>query len=113
MNSKGNQSLSPEWGETTKLIIGLTFVAIAAALIVRFNNLLGPLILTFILSYSLHPAISGIKSRTGLSWRAAVSLVFLLLLIIVLVFFTASGVAVVNQLQSLVTVVQNFIVDLP
>ena len=38
------KDISPNWGATTKLVVGLTFVAIVAALLIRFQSLLGPLL---------------------------------------------------------------------
>ena len=32
---------SPQWSSTTKLIVGLTFVAILAGLLIRFQQFLG------------------------------------------------------------------------
>lgn len=104
---------SPKWSSTTKLVVGLTFVAIVAALLVRFNNIIGPLILAFIISYLFHPLASFISERTRLSWRASVSLIYISVLILIIAFLTVTGVAAVQQLQSLVTVVQNFVTDLP
>ena len=113
MTETDHETRSPYWSSTTKLVIGLTLVTIVGALLVRFQNIIGPLILTFILSYVLHPVAAFIVDRTKLSWRGSVNLIFLVLLVAIISFTTATGVAVVNQLQSLVRLVQNFIGDLP
>lgn len=106
-------STSPSWGPTTKLVIGLTFAAICAALLIQFRNIIGPLILAFILTYLLYPVATGLSRLTRLSWRAAVNIVFLLVLIVVIGLFTASGFAAVQQIQSLIELVQRFLTDLP
>jgi predicted PurR-regulated permease PerM len=108
-----NPSDSPQWGSTTKLVVGLTFVAIIAALLVRFQNLLGPLILAFMLTYLLQPVVESISNATPLSWRMAVNLVFIILVIVLVSLFTATGFAVVQQFQSLVRVIERFVNDLP
>ncbi len=41
---------SPRWGSTTKLIVGLSVVAIGIFLLFRFLNIVGPLLLAFILA---------------------------------------------------------------
>jgi predicted PurR-regulated permease PerM len=107
------QNTSPAWSPTTKLVVGLTFVAIVAALVVRFNNIIGPLILVFILSYLLHPLVSQVSSATRFSWRASVNLIYLAFLVIIVGFLTVAGFAIVQQLQSLVRLVQNFVTGLP
>ena len=107
------QPESPQWGSSTKLVVGLTFVAIIAALLVKFQNLLGPLILTFMLTYLLQPLVESLSSVKGISWRMAVNMVFIVLVVILGSLFTATGFAVVQQFQSLVRVIELFVTRLP
>lgn len=104
---------SPPWSTTTKLVVGLTVVAIVGALLVQVKNIIGPLILAFVLTFLLHPVVCFLVEKTRLSWQAAVNVVFLLVLILLIGFLTATGLAIVNQLQNLIGVVQNFVTDLP
>jgi len=104
---------SPSWSSTTKLVIGLTFVAIFTALLVYFRTIIGPLLLAVILAYALHPLTARINRVTNLNWRWSVNLIYLVLVIIVLGLLTASGFAIVQQLQSLISVVNNFTRTLP
>jgi len=106
-------SNSPEWSSTTKLVVGLTFVAIMAALLARFQSLLGPLVLAFMLTYLLHPLVDSLSTSTRLSWRMSVNLVFIVLVIVLIALFTATGFAVVQQFQSLVRVIDRFVTGLP
>ena len=104
---------SPAWTSTTKLVAGLTMVAIVAALLIRFNTLIGPLLIAFILSYLLHPLASRLSETSELSWRGAVNLIFLIFIVLITILSAATGLAVVDQFQSLIRVVQNFVVTLP
>jgi predicted PurR-regulated permease PerM len=104
---------SPQWNSTTKAIIGMTVVAIFAGLLVQFRHIIGPLILAFMLSYLLHPVAKRLSTNEKISWRMAVNLIFLLLFILVIALFTATGVAVVQQLQSLIGFVQRNVTNLP
>jgi len=107
-------STSPRWGSTTKLIVGLTLVAIIAALVVQFRNIIGPLLLALILAYLLHPVAGWVSRTTKLSWRAAVAIVFILMVLIIGGLTTVAGLAIANQVQSLISFVQRFISnDLP
>lgn len=99
---------SPSWGSTTKLVVGLTIVAIIGALVIRFRGIIGPLILAFILAYLLHPVAAGMKQSFRISWRAAVNLIYLFLVILLAGLFTVAGFAVANQLESLVSFVTRF-----
>ncbi|MGD2155247.1 MAG: AI-2E family transporter [Anaerolineales bacterium] len=104
---------SPKWESTTKLVVGLTFVAIVGALLVRFRTIIGPLILAFILTYLLHPLAARFRKATNLSWRMSVNLIYLVLVVILGVLFTIAGLAVAQQLESLVGVVERFVTSLP
>ncbi|MCB9134933.1 MAG: AI-2E family transporter [Anaerolineales bacterium] len=92
-----------------KLLVGLTFVAIVAALLAKFRNILGPLLLAFILSYVLHPLARWMSKSTRLSWRASVNLIYLVVILLLLGFFTVTGVALVQQATSLYDIVKDFI----
>jgi predicted PurR-regulated permease PerM len=69
--------------------------------------------MAMILAYLLHPLANFISRRTGLSWRTAVNLIYLLLLVVVISLITATGVAAVQQTQNLFRVVDGFIANLP
>jgi predicted PurR-regulated permease PerM len=105
--------VSPKWGPTMKLIVGLTFVGIVAGLLVYFRGLIGPIILAFVLSYLLHPIADRFSTITGLSWKGAVNLIYLVLLILLATSITIAGLAVVQQIQNLILVVDRFLNNLP
>jgi predicted PurR-regulated permease PerM len=104
---------SPKWGSTTKLIIGLTFVAIVAALLIYFRSIIGPLILAFVIAYLLHPVAKKLGSLIHVPYRTAVNLIYLLWLILLATTSTLTGLAIVQETQSLIDIVQQFVNDLP
>jgi predicted PurR-regulated permease PerM len=105
--------VSPKWGSTTKLIVGLSIVGIIAALMVQFRTIIGPLILAFMVAYLLSPVASWLRDTTRLSWRAAVNIIYLFLLILIAGLSTVAGLAIFQQLQSLINFVEGFVKDLP
>ena len=113
MTLPGTTERSPIWGRNIKLIVGLTFVGLVAWFLLRFSAILPPLLLTFILTYLLKPFVDRLSSVMKISWRASVNIIFLLFIILVLTSLTLSGVAVIQQFQSLISVMQNFVSDLP
>jgi len=113
MASQISPDLSPKWGSTTKLIIGLTFVALTVALLIYFHNIIGPIILAFILAMLLHPIVAWISKRTRISWRITVSCLYLVLIITLAALTTIAGLVIVQQTQSLVDYVGNFLTKLP
>jgi predicted PurR-regulated permease PerM len=104
---------SPRWGSNTKLIIGLTIVAMMAALFVYFRTIIGPLLLAFILAYLFQPVAARLNSSLHLPWRTSVNLIYILSLILLVGLVTIAGLALIQQAQTLITFVDNFIQDLP
>ena len=104
---------SPKWNSTLKLIVGLTFAGLLMALLIYFRQIIGPLLLAFILVYLLHPLAALLNTHTKLSWRASSNIIFILLIIILLVTSTLAGLAAFQQIQSLIVVIERFINDLP
>lgn len=102
---------SPNWSPTTKLVIGLTFVGLIAALLVYFRGIIGPLLLALVLAYLLHPLAARLSQATRLNWRMSVNIVYILLVILLIAFVTVAGLTVVQQLQNLVQVVRDFVRD--
>jgi predicted PurR-regulated permease PerM len=104
---------SPRWGSMTKLVVALTFVAILAWIFSRFQSIIPPLLMAFILSYLLYPVASFLNRNLRFSWRAAVGSIYFLVLILFLSLLTVGGLGLVQQIQSLIRLIQNSLVELP
>jgi predicted PurR-regulated permease PerM len=107
------RGISPRWSSNTKLIVGLTLVAIVAILLAQFHTFVGPLILSFILAYLFHPIAASLTNKLKISWRIAVAIVFIILAILLAGLFTLAGFAIVQQIQSLITAIRGFIEQIP
>ena len=104
---------SPKWNWPTKLAVGLTLVAISIWLLVQFQNFLGPLFSALILSYFLYPVATFLRNKIKLPWRLAVTIIYLLLVLILLGLLTWGGLALVEQIQNLIRFIENNINRLP
>jgi predicted PurR-regulated permease PerM len=104
---------SPKWSSAFKMIVGLTTAGFLMALLIYFRSIIGPIILAFILIYLLHPLAVFLNTHTKLSWRASVNIIYILLLIILIGTSTLTGLAAVQQIESLIKVIQRFVNDLP
>jgi predicted PurR-regulated permease PerM len=113
MSETASPPPSPIWNSGTKLVVGLTFVGILVALLIYFRSIIGPLLLAVILAYVLHPAAAILNRKTHLNWRWSVNIVFLVFVLILLAILTVSGLAIIQQMQSLVGVINTFTVTLP
>lgn len=102
---------SPPWSPTTKLIVGLTLMALLFGTLIYFRAYIVPLALAFILAYLLHPVAAWLDQHTPLPWRAVVVLIYLALVLLILSLLTLSGLALVQQAQSLYAVVSDFLLN--
>ena len=108
-----NPVASPRWGAMTKLVVALTFIAILAWVFSRFQSIIPPLLMAFILSYLLYPVAGFLNQKLHFSWRAAVGSLYILVLILLLSLLTVGGLGLVQQIQSLIKLIQNSLVELP
>jgi predicted PurR-regulated permease PerM len=108
-----NPSTSPSWGATTKLVIALTIVAGVAALLVKFQFIISPLLIALVLAYLFHPVANFLQRRLHFSWNASVGTLYVLITILLFGLLTLGGVGLVQQVQSLVTIVQDGLTTLP
>ncbi|HIE58256.1 MAG TPA: hypothetical protein EYP88_08510, partial [Anaerolineales bacterium] len=95
-----NSTPSQPWSPTVKIVVGLIFVTIISALLIRFRSLLGPLVLAFMLTYLLQPLVAWISRSTRITWRITVNLVFLIL-VVVLVFGASEDKDIAGMLAEL------------
>jgi predicted PurR-regulated permease PerM len=100
----GNES--PKWNWTTKLILGIGIMAVFAWLILRLRDFMGPMIIAFILIFLSYPVAGSIKKLLHIPWRVAVTIWYLLLVVIILGLLTWGGLAIIEQSQSLFNLVQ-------
>jgi predicted PurR-regulated permease PerM len=106
-------STSPSWGTNTKLVVALTVVVIIGALLVKFQFILTPLLIALVLAYLFQPLADLIQRKLHFSWNASVAVIYVLIIVLLLGLITLGGVGLVQQIQSLVTIVQNAITTLP
>jgi len=97
----------------TKLVATLIVVVIVAALLVRFKQLIVPLAIAFILAYLFQPVAALLDRVPRLSWRMAVGLTYLILILIIASLFTLGGVGIGLQIESLIDLLQNSLDELP
>ena len=111
--SQSSPSSSPAWGTNAKLVVALTIVVIVGALLVKFQFVITPLVIAFMMAYLLHPVASFLQQKAHFSWGAAVGLIYFIILLLLLGLLTAGGVGLVQQIQSLIAVLQKALANLP
>lgn len=104
---------SPTWGTNTKLVVALTIVVIIGALLVKFQFIITPLLIALVLAYLFHPIADFFQRKLRFSWNTSVAVIYVFIIILFLSLLTLGGVGLVQQIQSLVTILQDAITTLP
>jgi predicted PurR-regulated permease PerM len=104
---------SPSWSTTTKLVIGLTLVAVFGGIFLYFRSIVSLMIMAFIITYLFQPLVFFLTERTRMSWRLSTTLVFLVFVILLIGLLTGAGLAIAQQLNGLVRVLEDFTTNLP
>lgn len=104
---------SPSWGTNTKLVVALTIVVVIGALLVKFQFIISPLLIALVFAYLFHPIADFLQRRLYFSWNAAVGIIYFFIIILLLGLLTLGGVGLVQQVQSLVVILQDAIKTLP
>lgn len=113
MAQSSSSPASPKWGSLTKFLVALVFVALLGWLLARFQQLIPPLGLAFILAYLLNPIVEWLTTRTRLKWGLAVTLVYLVLVLLLVAVLTVAGIAIGQQIKGLYDAVVEILPDLP
>lgn len=96
-----------------KLVVALTIVVIVGALLVKFQFIITPLLIALVLAYLFHPVASFFQRKLRFSWNSSVSVIYIVIVLLLIGLLTLGGVGLVQQVQSLVTIVQDGITNLP
>jgi predicted PurR-regulated permease PerM len=120
MTDSGNQApvptiipSSPKWSWTTKLVIGLVLAAVVFFMLIRFQTILGPVLLSFIISYLIYPVANFLHKKLKIGWRATVSIIYVIIALVLLALLTWGGFSLIEPVQNLINFIQNNIDELP
>ncbi len=104
---------SPNWNNTTKLVVGLSLAGLIIMLIIRFQNILAPLLVSVLLAYLFHPIASFINRKLKIPWAIIALLLYLLLFAAIIGLLTWGGISLVEQIQNLIKYIQQLITEIP
>ncbi len=104
---------SPKWGTSAKIIVSLGILVVLGLLVWQFQSFIGPILFAFLLSYLLHPLCGLFSKKVHLSWRAATTILYLFIFLIIIGLLTWGGFSLVSPLQSLLTFLQGMLEDVP
>jgi predicted PurR-regulated permease PerM len=88
-------------------------MVIVGALLVKFQFIISPLLIALVFSYLFHPVADFFQRKLHFSWGASVGVIYIVIIILLLGLLTLGGVGLVQQIQSLVIIVQDALKTLP
>jgi predicted PurR-regulated permease PerM len=106
-------SSSPNWNNTTKLVVGLTLAGLLILLIIRFQNILAPLLVSILLAYLFHPLATFFNRKLKIPWAVISLLLYLILFAAIIGLLTWGGISLVDQMQNLIDYLQDLITRMP
>jgi predicted PurR-regulated permease PerM len=107
------KSLSPEWSATVKAIVVATLLVVLAFSLVRFQNIIPPLLIAFIITYLLHPLASLMERKLRMPWSLSVAVIFAALVVVILGLLVLGGFELVAQFQNSLALIQMGIESIP
>jgi len=111
--SQNPKESSPQWHISTKMLLALFGFFLLAVFLFRIRSFAGILVVSIIVYFLMIPLVRFFERVAKFSWAVATNISFLFLLMVLIVVFTALGLAVAQQLQSLFDLTQNFFTELP
>jgi predicted PurR-regulated permease PerM len=112
-SSPENQSTSPRWSNTAKLIAAILFLGICILLVIRFQYIIAPLLASLLLAYILQPAAAFFNKKLKISWRLSVSLVYVIFVLLLIGLLVWGGATIIKQTINLINSLITAIRDLP
>ncbi len=101
MLHEGKTILNEGWSRTSRYLALIIVLTGLVWLLLAVRALIGPLVIAALLAYVLNPAVTLITTRTKLSQRLSVSLVYLLFLAMLVALLVAFVPIVVHQTKNL------------
>jgi len=109
---QNSRPASPKWGSTTKAIVAVGMLVLAAAVVIRFQDIFPPLIMALIIAYLFYPVASFLERRARMPWGLSVTLIYALLAMVAIGLLVLGGFEIAVQVQSLIGVIQTTIARL-
>jgi predicted PurR-regulated permease PerM len=106
-------SSSPHWNSTTKLVVGLTLAGLFLMLIIRFQNILAPLLVSVLLAYLFHPLAVFFNKKLKIPWAIISLLLYLIVFAAIIGLLTWGGISIGDQVQNLIKYIQDLITEIP
>ena len=103
------QESSPLWGRSTKIVVIVSVLFVAALAARRFQGLIVMTVTASVIAFIINPLIVYVNKRTRISRGWVILLIYLTLAVAVIWIFVAIGVAAYQQAGELIELIPNLI----
>jgi predicted PurR-regulated permease PerM len=101
--------MKEQWSVPTKFFVLAVLIVLFSAFVYFTRTLIGPLVVSILVAYFLHPVAAALDRRTPLNYKLAVFLVYAAFLAILAIIPTVATPVVIDQVDSMDIEVQNII----
>jgi predicted PurR-regulated permease PerM len=113
MNKNENiKTASPKWSPSTKTIITLLILTAVVALMIRFSSMLSTVVTAIVISVIFHPLAEWINKKTRISWGWAVTIVYIVAVVVIFTLLALGGIAIFDQIQNFINFLQASLVEI-
>ncbi|NCF69521.1 MAG: AI-2E family transporter [Chloroflexi bacterium] len=105
--SEPQQNSSPFWGRSTKIVVIVAVLLLAALTAWRFQGLIIMTVTAGVIAFIINPLINSVNQRTRISRGWVILLIYLVLALAVVWLFVALGVAAYEQAGDLIELIPN------
>ena len=103
------QANSPSWGRSTKIVIVVALLTLAALAAWRFQGLIVMTVTAGVIAFILNPLIVYVNERTRIARGWVILIIYVILAIALIWLFVALGVAAYDQARDLINLVPSLI----
>ncbi len=104
------KSISPKWSASTKTIVTLLILTAVVALMIRFSSMLNTIVTAIVISVILNPLAEWINKKTKIPWGWAVTIVYILAVVVIFTLLALGGIAIFDQIQNFIKFLQSSLV---
>jgi predicted PurR-regulated permease PerM/phosphoglycolate phosphatase-like HAD superfamily hydrolase len=103
---------SKRWSTTTKIIVAAILAVLAVVLLITFRAMVRPTIIAFLLTFILYQPVNWVQRRTAWSRGVCIIAVYLIVIVLLLAAPVIFIPRLVESFESLMTVLQELVIDL-
>jgi len=100
VSNTGNTQLSPPWSTTVKIVVIVFGVVVVGAIVLRFQDVIAPLVIACLIAYVLTPLVNFIAAHTRIPCGLVTGAIYLLVFGLIVLLVSLLAPFLVRQVRS-------------